>query len=85
MLKYMLMIFFFFKKLFLILVHQKRSKIYKLYLILIKKNSNFLKSQPQLRYLAFPKKLININVNDVVDKFFKPFAFCIIKVFLKII
>jgi len=30
---------------------------------------------------AFPKKLININVNDVVDKFFKPFAFCIIKVF----
>ena len=27
--------------------------------------------------------LININVNDVVDKFFKPFAFCIIKVFKK--
>jgi hypothetical protein len=28
---------------------------------------------------SLTKKLININVNDVVDKFFKPFAFCIIK------
>jgi hypothetical protein len=52
---------------------------YKLYLILVKQKFKFFK----LRSLTFPKKLININVNDVVDKFFKPFAFCIIKVFKK--
>jgi len=74
MLKYILIIFFYFLKIIFNINTSNRSKTYKPYSILIKKNSKFLKTQQRIQNTETStqfrnnSKLINFNK---INNFFK--------------
>jgi len=65
----MSMIFFYFLKIIFDISTSKRFKTYKPYLILVKKkNSNFLETQPQPRSQTFPYSLDSNRLLDWDEK-----------------